>query len=63
MATHYKAYEDSHPGKNKQDAKNELISVLGIRNKKFSYFADNIMVAELTDKNDIQQFFKQIVEQ
>ena len=63
VATHYKAYEDSHPGKNKQDAKNELISVLGIRNKKFSYFADNIMVAELTDKNDIQQFFKQIVEQ
>lgn len=62
VATHYKEYVDSRPGKNRQDAKNELISALGIRNKKFSYFADNIMVAELTDKNDIQQFFKQIFE-
>lgn len=62
VATHYKEYKDSHPGKNKQDARNELISVLGLSNKKFKYFADNIMVAELTDKNDIQQFFKQIVE-
>lgn len=61
VATHFKEYLDSHPGKTLSDAKHELMSVVGINDVKDVNIEDKIMVAELTDKNYIDQFYDQII--
>lgn len=63
VATHYKEYHDK-TNKSKEDARKELINVLELGNMKETIVdpPKTVMVAELTDSNDIEQFRKQIVE-
>lgn len=61
VATHYKEFLKNNPGKDINDAKSELISVMGLKDVKDVKIEETVMMAELTDKQDIRQFFEQIV--
>lgn len=62
VATHYNEYHNK-TNKSKAEARQELINVLELRNMKEEIVnPETIMVAELTDSTDIEQFRKQIVE-
>lgn len=62
VATHYKEYHNN-TNKSKAEACQELINVLELGNMKEEIVdPKTVMVAELTDSNDIEQFRKQIVE-
>ena len=61
VATHFKEYIKNNPDKDINNARAELMSVIGLRDLKDVTIEDVVMVAELTDKKDIRQFFEQIV--
>lgn len=61
VATHYKEYLRKNPRKTRSDAIYELASVIGLNNIKDVKIEERIIVAELTDKEDINQIFEQII--
>lgn len=61
VATHYKEFLKNNPGKDINYARAKLISVVGLKDVKDVEIEETVMVAELTDKQDIRQFFEQIV--
>lgn len=61
VATHYKEYLSKNPGKTRSEAIYELASIIGLKDIKDVKIEERIMVAELTDKEDIKQIFEQII--
>ncbi|MBQ0090273.1 MAG: hypothetical protein KBT27_13185 [Prevotellaceae bacterium] len=61
VATNYKEFLKNNPGKDINYARAKLISVVGLKDVKDVEIEETVMVAELTDKQDIRQFFEQIV--
>ena len=62
VATHYREYLRNNPGKTRPDVIHELASVIGLNNIRDVKIEERIMVAELTEKEDINQIFEQIIQ-
>ena len=62
VATHYRDYLRNNPGKTRPDVIHELASVIGLNNIRDVKIEERIMVAELTEKEDINQIFEQIIQ-
>ena len=61
VATHYLEYLSKNPEKTHSEAIYELANIIGLKDIRGVKIGERIMVAELTKKEDIQQFFEQIV--
>jgi len=61
VATHYNEYLIRHPESGLAGARADLINTIGIKDIKDVNIEESVMVAELTDIKDINQFFEQIV--
>ena len=61
VGTNWGKYSKQNPKKTHSDAKYELANIIGFKDIKDVKVEESIIVAELTDKNDINQFYEQII--
>lgn len=62
VATHFDEYH-KNTGGNENEARNKIIECLHLKDSKDFNVKDKILVAELTKDKDIEQFYKQIMEE
>ena len=60
VGTHYEDFQKA-TGLSKEDAKEKLVDCIGLKSIKDVNVDDVILIAELTDKNDIDQIIAQII--